>query len=222
MTRIIAPSLLSADFGNLARDIEMLNGSAARWIHLDVMDGVFVPNISFGFPVIKAIRKATTKTLDAHLMIIEPERYIERFAKAGCDNITIHGEAVEDLSKAIDMIHNAGAKAGVSVKPATGVESVFPYLDKLDQVLIMSVEPGFGGQAFMPESLDKVRALRAEIDRRGLETLIEIDGGISPYNSEAAFGAGCNVLVVGSAVFKDKNPADAIKRMLEGQETVSK
>lgn len=214
MTRIISPSVLSADFGNLARDVRMLDRSMAEWIHIDVMDGVFVPNISFGFPVVEAIRRETGKVLDTHLMIVEPEKYIDRFARAGSDYITVHSEASADLGAAIGMIRRAGARPGVSVKPATPVETIFPYLDRLDLVLVMSVEPGFGGQSFMPHSLDKVRALKAEITRRGLGTLIEIDGGISAANSEEAFAAGCDALVAGSAVFSAPDPEAEIKKML--------
>lgn len=209
--------MLSADFGNLARDIQMLNRSRAEWIHIDVMDGVFVPNISFGFPVVEAIRKETGKVLDTHLMIVEPEKYIERFARAGADYITIHSEAAENLSEAIEIIHFAGSRAGVSVKPGTPVETIFPYLDRLDLVLIMSVEPGFGGQSFMPRSLEKVRSLKAEIQRRGLKTLIEIDGGISTANSEEAFAAGCDALVMGSALFGTPDPVATIEKVLNGK-----
>ena len=165
MPRIISPSVLSADFNHLGRDIEMLNRSEAEWIDIDVMDGRFVPNISFGFPVLSAIRKITTKVLDTHLMIVEPERYIERFAKAGADLITIHIEATEDLSAAIRQIKACGVKAGVSIKPKTPVSAIVPYLNDLDLVLIMSVEPGFGGQSFIEGSTEKVAELRREIDR---------------------------------------------------------
>ena len=166
MPRIISPSVLSADFNHLGRDIEMLNRSEAEWIHIDVMDGRFVPNISFGFPVLSAIRKITTKVLDTHLMIVEPERYIERFAKAGADLITIHIEATEDLNAAIRQIKACGVKAGVSIKPKTPVSAIVPYLNDLDLVLIMSVEPGFGGQSFIEGSTEKVAELRREIEQQ--------------------------------------------------------
>lgn len=214
MTRIISPSILSADFMNLGRDIKMLNDSQAEWIHIDVMDGVFVPNLSFGFPVLSAARKVTSKVLDTHLMIVEPERYIDRFAQAGADLITIHVEATDNLSAALEQIRRTGARTGVSIKPATPVDAIVPYLAQLDLVLIMSVEPGFGGQAFMEGSLDKVRQLRQAIDRAGTPTLIEIDGGITVDNAGAAFEAGCNILVAGNTVFGSKNPAETIQKLL--------
>lgn len=213
--RIVAPSILSADFGNLERDIKMIDRSAAEWVHIDVMDGVFVPNISFGFPVMKPVRRATKKVLDVHLMIVEPERYVKRFAEAGADYVTFHHEASNNPRAIIAEIKAAGAKAGVSVKPATPVEEIFPYLDELDLVLIMSVEPGFGGQSFMPHSLDKVRTLRKEISQRGLECIIEIDGGISAKNAREVFDAGVDAVVAGSAVFAAPNPEEAIVEILE-------
>ena len=166
MPRIISPSVLSADFGHLADDIAMLDRSEAEWIHIDVMDGVFVPNISFGFPVMGPIRQGTKKVLDTHLMIVNPEKYVERFVRAGADIVTIHLEATEDVRGAIAMIKKAGAKAGVSIKPKTPVAAVAPYLSELDLVLVMSVEPGFGGQSFIEGSTEKVAELRREIDRR--------------------------------------------------------
>ena len=208
--RIVAPSILSADFGNLERDIKMLDRSEAEWVHIDVMDGVFVPNISFGFPVMKPVRKATSKVLDVHLMIVEPERYVKRFVEAGADYVTFHHEACADPRAAIAEIKAAGAKAGVSVKPATPVEELFDYLAELDMVLVMSVEPGFGGQSFMPSSLDKVRALRKEIDAKGYSCLIEIDGGISAKNAREVFNAGVDVIVAGSSVFGAENQEQAI------------
>ena len=208
--RIVAPSILSADFGNLERDIKMLDRSAADWVHIDIMDGVFVPNISFGFPVMKPVRKATSKVLDVHLMIIEPERYIKRFVDAGANYVTFHHEACANPRAAISEIKAAGAKAGVSVKPATPVEELFDYLAELDMVLVMSVEPGFGGQSFMPASLNKVRALRKEIDARGYNCLIEIDGGISAKNAREVFEAGVDVIVAGSSVFDAKDQEQAI------------
>ncbi len=212
--RIVAPSILSADFGNLERDIKMIDRSAAEWVHIDVMDGVFVPNISFGFPVMKPVRRATQKVLDVHLMIVEPERYVERFAQAGADYVTFHHEACDDPCAAIAKIKAAGAKAGVSVKPATPIEVIFPYLAQLDLVLVMSVEPGFGGQSFMPHSLDKVRALRREIDTKGYDCIIEIDGGISEKNAREVFEAGVDAVVAGSAVFGAPNPEQAIVDIL--------
>jgi ribulose-phosphate 3-epimerase len=213
--RIVAPSILSADFGNLERDIKMIDRSEAEWVHIDVMDGVFVPNISFGFPLMKPIRKATAKVLDVHLMIVEPERYVKRFVEAGADYVTFHLEACVDPRAAIAEIKATGAKAGVSIKPATPIEAVFDYLDELDMVLVMSVEPGFGGQSFMPDSLDKVRTLRREIDKKGYNCLIEIDGGISASNAREVFDAGVNVIVAGSSVFNAENQEQAITDILK-------
>ena len=212
--RIVAPSILSADFGNLERDIKMIDHSAAEWVHIDVMDGVFVPNISFGFPVMKPVRKATTKILDAHLMIVNPEKYVKRFAEAGADYVTFHHEACDNPRATIAEIKAAGAKAGVSIKPATPAEAIFDYLAELDMVLVMSVEPGFGGQSFIPDSLDKVRTLRKEIDAKGYNCLIEIDGGISAKNAREVFEAGVDVVVAGSAVFNSENPEQAITDIL--------
>ena len=214
MERIISPSMLSADFGFLDRDTRMIDRSAAQWIHIDVMDGVFVPNISFGFPVLKSIRKASDKFMDVHLMIVEPQRYAERFVQAGANLVTVHQEAAGDLAQVIAMIKKAGAKAGVSVKPATDIDVLFPYLDEIDTVLVMSVEPGFGGQSFIPSSIDKVRRLRREIDRRGTGTLIEIDGGVSAANAAELLEAGCDVLVAGSAIFGAQDPKAEIEKML--------
>ena len=214
MRRIISPSILSADFGNLQKDIEMLNRSAAEWVHIDIMDGDFVPNISFGFPVMKVVQQTTTKVKDVHLMISHPERYLQRFVDAGADYVTFHHEATSDPRAAVAAIRKAGAKAGVSIKPATAVEELFDYLSELDMVLIMSVEPGFGGQSFMPESLDKVRRLRREIDEKGYNCLIEIDGGISVKNIREVFDAGVDVVVAGSSVFGAENPEEEIVKML--------
>ena len=214
MKRIVAPSILSADFGNLERDIKMIDRSAAEWVHIDVMDGLFVPNISFGFPVMKPVRRATAKVLDVHLMIVEPEKYVKRFVEAGADYVTFHHEACANPRAAIVDIKAAGAKAGVSVKPATPVEAIFDYLSELDMVLIMSVEPGFGGQSFMPHSLDKVRALRKEIEEKGYNCLIEIDGGISAKNAREVFDAGVDVIVAGSSVFGAEDQEQAILNIL--------
>ncbi len=214
MPRIISPSVLSADFGHLAEDIVMLDRSEAEWIHIDVMDGVFVPNISFGFPVMGPIRKGTKKVLDTHLMIVQPEKYIERFAKAGADIITIHLEATDDVRGAIALMKKAGVKAGVSIKPATPVSAVVPYLPDLDLVLIMSVEPGFGGQSFIEGSTEKVAELKKEIDRCGSRAVIEIDGGITLGNAAEVYAAGCEVLVAGSTVFASENPERTIHELL--------
>lgn len=212
--RIVSPSMLSADFGHLERDTKMIDRSAAEWIHIDVMDGVFVPNISFGFPVLKAITDASQKFMDVHLMIVEPEKYVVRFAKAGADLVTFHLEATEDVQGCIDLIRRSGAKVGVSIKPATPVEAIEEWLPQLDLVLVMSVEPGFGGQSFIEGSIDKVRDLRERIDSRGLYTLIEIDGGVSRHNAGTLYEAGCDVLVAGSAVFKAADPEAEIVAML--------
>lgn len=207
--------MLSADFGNLERDTKMIDGSRAEWLHFDVMDGVFVPNISFGFPVLEAIVRSSTKFIDTHLMIVEPEKYVERFVRAGSDMVTFHVEATADPVRCIELIHGAGAKAGVSLKPATSVEDIEHLLPLLDMVLVMSVEPGFGGQKFIDASLDKVRKLKKIVTEQGLDMLIEIDGGVSSANSAMLFEAGCDVLVAGSAVFKAENPHQEIINMLE-------
>ena len=212
--RVVAPSILSADFGNLERDIKMVDRSAAEWVHVDVMDGVFVPNISFGFPIMRPVRKATQKVVDVHLMIVEPEKYVKRFVEAGADYVTFHHEACADPRATIAEIKAAGAKAGVSIKPATSAEAIFDYLGELDMVLVMSVEPGFGGQSFMPDSLDKVRVLRKEIDEKGYNCLIEIDGGISAKNAGEVFDAGVDVIVAGSSVFGAEDQEQAILDIL--------
>ena len=213
--RIVAPSILSADFGNLERDTLMLNRSQAEWVHVDVMDGIFVPNISFGFPVLKAVTKVSTKVIDTHLMICDPIRYVEQFAKAGSDYVTFHYEAAEDIDACIEAIHKAGAKAGISIKPATEPEVLEPWLHKVDMVLVMSVEPGFGGQSFMPYSLDKVRRLRAMVEQTNPNCLIEIDGGISATNAAEVFDAGVDVVVAGSAVFCAESPEEEIVKILK-------
>lgn len=215
MTRIISPSMLSADFGNLERDTKMIDRSAAEWVHIDVMDGVFVPNISFGFPVMKPIRQATSKVLDVHLMIVEPERYVAKFVAAGADYVTFHIEATENSEACISAIKEAGAKVGISIKPKTEVEALNGLLDKVDMVLVMSVEPGFGGQSFIPSALDKIRELDKIRKEQGLEFLIEVDGGISSANAGEVFAAGADVLVAGSAVFCAEDPEGEIVKMLE-------
>lgn len=215
MERIIAPSVLSADFGHLERDVKMVEQSAAAWIHVDVMDGLFVPNLSFGFPVLRAIRRAAAKPLDVHLMIVEPERYIARFAHEGADWITFHLEATQDALHCIHLIRESGAKVGVSVKPKTPIEALRPILKEVDMVLVMSVEPGFGGQKFIPESLNRIRELRRMAEELNPTLLIEVDGGISAENAGEVFDAGANVLVAGSSIFKAADPEAEIVKMLK-------
>lgn len=206
--------MLSADFGNLDRDTRMIDRSAAQWIHIDVMDGVFVPNISFGFPVMKPIRKASDKVLDVHLMIVDPEKYVARFAEAGADIVTFHYEATQTPREAIRLIRESGAKVGISIKPKTPVEVLRELLPEVDLVLVMSVEPGFGGQSFIEGSTDKVRELRKMIDEAGLNVTIEIDGGVSAANARELYEAGCDALVAGSAVFKAADPEAEILKIL--------
>ena len=206
--------MLSADFGNLDRDTRMIDRSAAQWIHIDVMDGVFVPNISFGFPVMKPIRKASNKVLDVHLMIVDPEKYVAQFAEAGADIVTFHYEATQTPREAIRLIRESGAKVGISIKPKTPVEVLRELLPEVDLVLIMSVEPGFGGQSFIEGSTDKVRELRKMIDEAGLDVTIEIDGGVSAANAGELYEAGCDALVAGSAVFKATDPEAEILKIL--------
>ena len=207
--------MLSADFGHLERDTQMIDRSAAEWVHIDVMDGVFVPNISFGFPVMKAIRKATSKLLDVHLQPLAPAQHDPRSAAARPGLDPCHSDATHDPKRCIDLIHRAGTKAGVSIKPATSVEVLRDIVPLIDLVLVMSVEPGFGGQSFMPDSLEKIRELRAMIDETESTAVIEVDGGISAHNSRLLFDAGADALVAGSAVFGAPDPQAEIERMLQ-------
>ena len=202
MKMILAPSILSADFKILGEQLRITEEAGAQYIHFDVMDGMFVPSISFGMPVLSSIKGATGQVMDVHLMVTEPERYVEEFAGCGADSVTVHLEACEDPGKALDMIHSCGVKAGISIKPKTPVEKLIPYLDQAELFLIMSVEPGFGGQAFIPESLERIRHLRGLEDERGLGGDIEVDGGIYQSNVAEVLEAGANIIVSGSGVFK--------------------
>ena len=215
MIRIISPSMLSADFGNLERDTKMIDRSAAEWVHIDVMDGVFVPNISFGFPVLESIKNKCQKPLDVHLMIVEPEKYVRRFVEAGADYVTFHYEATEDIDGCIAAIREAGAKVGISIKPATPTSVLKDIISKVDLVLVMSVEPGFGGQSFIDGSLDKIQELALMRKEQGAEFLIEVDGGISAKNAADVFNAGAEAVVAGSAVFGAADPEAEIVNMLK-------
>jgi ribulose-phosphate 3-epimerase len=212
---MVAPSILSADFGHLERDIEMLNESSCDWIHLDVMDGVFVPNISFGFPVLKPVAKVARKPLDAHLMIVEPEKFIKRFADLGVDYLSVHYETCPKLCETIAMIRENGMKPGVVVNPDTEVKVLKPFLKDVDYVLIMSVYPGFGGQSFIPHSVDKVKELKALRKEEGADFLIEIDGGINLDNVAMLREAGVDIFVAGNTVFSAEDPKACISRMAE-------
>ena len=213
MSIIISPSLLSADFTHLQKDIDMINQSEADWLHLDVMDGVFVPNISFGFPVIQAVGKICQKPLDVHLMIVQPERYIEQTAAAGATYMTVHQEACTHLHRTIQQIHQAGMKAGVSLNPATSLSTLEEVLCDLDLILLMSVNPGFGGQKFIPSALDKVRRLRKMINDCGSKAIIEVDGGVNAETAPLLIEAGADALVSGNYIFKSPYPADTIKQL---------
>lgn len=210
MQKLIAPSLLSADFLHLSQDVEMVNNSNADWFHLDIMDGVFVPNISFGIPVVKAVKSLAKKPLDVHLMIVEPDRYFDAFHDAGADIITFHYEASTHIHRSVQKIKSLGMKAGVVLNPHTPVTLLEDILCELDVVLLMSVNPGFGGQKFIGRTFNKIEKLRSMIESQGLDTLIEVDGGVSADNAKQLFDAGADVLVAGNAVFKSDNPAKTI------------
>lgn len=210
-TPIVAPSILAADFANLQREVEMLNASQADWIHLDIMDGLFVPNISFGMPVCKAIRKYAKKPLDYHLMIEKPERYVKEFKDLGASVISVHLEACPHLHRNIQQIKSLGCKAGVAINPHTAVSLLEPIIQEIDLVCLMSVNPGFGGQMFIESTFEKVKALRNLIDSKQAHTLIEIDGGVSSANAKELVQAGADVLVAGSFVFNATNPHQVIE-----------
>ena len=211
--KLISPSLLSADFGNLQRDIEMLNGSECDWLHVDVMDGLFVPNISFGQPVVKHIKRHAQKPLDVHLMIMDPGRYVQSFRDAGADLLTVHYEACTHLDRTLHAIHDAGMQGGVVLNPSSPVSLLEDIVQECDLVLLMSVNPGFGGQKFIENTYNKVRQLRTLLDRKHPDCLIEVDGGVNLQNAPLLYAAGADVLVAGNAVFKSDNPAATIHQM---------
>ncbi len=209
----ISPSVLACDFSCLADEAAAVEKAGADYLHLDVMDGVFVPNLSFGFPIIASLRKRTNMVFDVHLMIDQPERYVERFAKAGADIITIHTESCACVAETLDTIRRCGKRAAVCVNPKTPIEDTYPYLEQCDMVLVMTVQAGYGGQSLIPETLEKVAALRKERERRGLSFEIEVDGGINASNAADAVAAGADVLVAGSSVFGAADRAEAIAKL---------
>lgn len=204
--------MLSADFLHLEKDVDMVNRNADIF-HLDIMDGVFVPNISYGFPVVEAIASSASRPMDAHLMIVHPEKYVSRFAKAGVDMLSVHLETLDNPDEVLSLIRENGMKAGLAINPDVPVERIFPYIEKCSFVLIMSVFAGFGGQKFIEDTYSRIRAVKEEIKRLGINCLIEVDGGVSPANSRALAEAGADILVAGSAVFKADSPADVIASM---------
>ncbi len=214
MTKIISPSILAADFGNLQAMCEMINRSRAEWVHIDVMDGVFVPNISFGFPVLEAVKKHCRKLIDVHIMIVHPEKYVKRFAEAGAEMLTFHYEAAENPQQVIDLIRAEGIKVGITVNPDVPVSVLAPYIDKVDMVLLMSVFAGYGGQKFIEETYARIDELKALIDSKNPDCLIEIDGGVNLENAPQLFQHGANVLVAGSTVFNAPDPEKMIVELL--------
>ena len=213
MDYILAPSILSADFKVLGEQMKLTEDNGAKYLHFDVMDGMFVPSISFGMPVLKSIHNATDQVMDAHLMVQEPIRYVEAFKEAGADIVTIHLEACEDVNATIAKICECGMKVGLSINPETDVKEVVPYLEEVDMILVMCVHPGFGGQKFIPESLDKIRAIRAMLNEKNLETDIQVDGGVYVENVREVLDAGANVIVSGSAVFRGNAGENTAKFM---------
>ncbi len=213
MDHLVSPSLLAADFANLQNDIMMINRSDADWLHLDIMDGVFVPNLSFGFPVVKAVKRIAAKPLDVHLMIIDPDRYLERFCDAGANNLTVQYEACTHLNRTVTEIRNLEMKAGVAINPHTPVSLLKNVLPYIDLVLVMTVNPGFGGQLFIKESYNKITELRKMIDAGGYSVLIEVDGGIDTVNAPKLIESGVNVLVAGNSVFSSTDPEGTIRKL---------
>ena len=212
---VVSPSILAADFSQLGAELKKIEKAGALYAHLDVMDGMFVPNMSFGAPVIASIRKSSPIIFDVHLMIVDPQRYVDDFLKAGADIITIHYESCEDPLSVIRYIKSKEAKAGLAIKPATPAEAIYPFLNEVDMLLVMTVEPGFGGQKMMPDMLEKVRKIRKYANEKGIKIDIEVDGGLTADNVGLATAAGANVIVAGSAVYNAKSPKEVIKKMKE-------